>query len=487
MKKIKRFIESTEDFPVITVFAGGLYPFLHYFNSNLHISNTWQQLLFMIFLCFVIPYILLFGSKIIFNTNVFKPFERYRLTFLNFAVFLVLIGYLIFSFKRKATALMIVIALVFAMILFKHIKKIVVLQFLMSAISLITFIPVLIFALNQNNQEWANMTDKMLNTELQFSPNIFVIQPDGYVNSADIVKAPYKYDNSVFLQYLDSTGFFVYNNFRSNYYSTMTSNSSMFSMKHNYYSNTYLKSLKTFNSNEVIIGKYNNVLKILNHNGYSSHLITDNSFFLVDRKPMKFDYCNVNDSKVSYVDCGPVKVDMLQDFSATLDTIDTDKNFFFIEKTIPGHIAYYENSSMGIEEERKHYLDRLEGANLWLKSIITKIKNFDNNALIIIVADHGGFVGLNYTLEATERQMTIDQTKSTFSSMLAIKWPSQLSDNTLEFKTSVNLFRTVFYALSGDEKFLNLLPNISYIPMNHKVYECINENDEVVFKHFDTP
>lgn len=488
---INEFLSSKKQYPFLTIFVAGLYPFLHYFNSNLHISNTWKQVLYVSIISFVLPCALLIVSRYVVKLKPIKRFERYRLAFLNLATLLVLIGFLVFNFKKKATVLMIIIAFVLALFLYKHIKKIVVLQILISLMSLVTLVPVVYFAINQDNDEWASVSDDMLKTKLELTPNIFVIQPDGYVNRSEINKSPYLYDNSSFDSYLAEMGFDYYDHFRSNYYSTTTSNSSMFAMQHNYYSNTFHKSLKTFNSNEAIVGKHNNVLNILNQNEYRTHLFTDNSFFLVDRKPMVFDYCNVEYSKVSWVDCGPVHADIIEDFNATMDTLNTNKNFFFIEKTIPGHISYYKRNSLGKEGERLRYLERLEDTNEWLKTLINRINEFDENALIIIVADHGGFVGLDYTLEATERPMNELETISTFSSMLAIKWPSQLANNTLEFKSTVNLFRTVFYGLSRQDEFKITLPNTSYIPMyeNGKAefYECINANGNVVFKRFDTP
>ena len=130
--KVRGFIDSKKDYTYLAVFASGLYPFLHYFNSNLNISNSWQQLLFMLLLCFALPFVFLKLSKFVFKLKPFKRFEPQRLTVLNFTIFLVLIGFLVFNLKKKATVLVIVVACVLALLLYKHLKKIVILQLIIS-------------------------------------------------------------------------------------------------------------------------------------------------------------------------------------------------------------------------------------------------------------------------------------------------------------------------------------------------------------------
>lgn len=486
---INNFISSEKDYPYLSVFTAGLYPFLHYFNSNLHIANSWQQLVFMVILCFIAPLVLLWLSKFIFKWDYLKSYQPYRLTILNMTVFLGLIVLLVLSLNKKATVLLIgltiIIACMLGRFLFKHLKKIVILQFIMAAISGFTLLPILSFALKQSNEDWATVSNSLLEAKFKFTPNIFVIQPDGYANRSEMNKQPYSYDNSSFYDYLDAEKFTYYDHFRSNYYSTMTSNSSMFAMKHHYYSNTY-ENLKTFNANNAIIGGHSNALKILKNNNYKTHLITDNSYFLIDRELSIYDYCNVKPLQVSFIDTGSVNRNILEDFGSVLDTLKSSKNFFFIEKTIPSHIMYLKSKSFGVEKERKLYLEKVQQTNEWLKNLIKKIKEYDDDALIIIVADHGGFVGLNYTMEAVNKELNAEETRSVFTSMLSIKWPSNIASHELEFNSNVNLFRTVFYSLSHNEEFLKTKePNYSYIPLYENgianYYKCIDDKGHIVF------
>lgn len=475
--------------PRVVVLVAGLYPFFHYYSSNLSEATSWQQFLFMFALCFVLPQLLLGLKNLVFKIKFLKPLKPNYLPIYNAIVFGGLIGFLTFFPQKKLVLLCVVIGFVVGFLLKKHLKKVLFIQFLMALMALVSFVPNLIFHINQDNASWAALSEEELDTQLIEKPNIFVIQPDGYVNFSEIDKPPYNYDNSGFENWLTSKGFTNYDGFRSNYYSTLTSNSSMFAMKHHYYSNTSKSTLKTHKANEVIAGDYNNVLKILKNNGYKSFLITDNSYFLIDRIPSKFDYCNVNTTFMTYHNSGRVEgVEILEDFKSTLDTINTKENFFFIEKTLPSHINYRKRYSLGIEGERSRYIQRLEEANQWIRSLVNTINKYDEEALIVIVADHGGQVGMNFTLEILEKKLNHQEAVSTFSSLLSIKWPKSVGTSNLSFKSNVNLFRNLFFALSSNEYLLKgLKDDSSYLPLKNEdgvnFYQYINDKGEVVFEH----
>jgi len=181
----------------------------------------------------------------------------------------------------------------------------------------------MLFGLGLASNDWLENSEILLNTKLKLKPNIFVIQPDGYINKSQINKPPYNFDNSEFEHFLDKNYFVNYPDYRSNYYSTLTSNSSMFAMKHHYYSNTNKQTLKTHNASNVIIGEQNTVLKILKKNNYNSYFFTDNSFFLIDRPKQAFDYSNIPENKVSFhtSEFYIKGIDIIDDFKKVLDTL----------------------------------------------------------------------------------------------------------------------------------------------------------------------
>ena len=138
---------------------------------------------------------------------------------------------------------------------------------------------------------------------------------------------------------------------------------------------------------------------------------------------------------------------------------------------------------------RIEYLKQLQLANDWLTDLIARIEKHDKNSLIVIVADHGGFVGLDYTLQCKEKQTDRDLVYTIFTSALAIKWPEQAPSFDNQLKSNVNLFRILFSYLSEDEQYLNHLQEDKSYSVIEKgapfgVYELINEKGEVVFNKF---
>jgi hypothetical protein len=486
--KITDFLNNKKEYSHLAIFVAGLYPFFQYYSNNIAEATSWQQFLFITGLCFVLPQIVLLLWAFCRKLNVFKLIKNKGISILNAIVFSGLIGFLVLNLNRKMLVIILIVGAILGFILMKHLKKVLIIQFIFTITSVVSLAPKLLFQLQHDNSTWAKLSEEELDTEFLKTPNIFVIQPDGYVNVSEISQAPYNFNNSEFVTWLSASGFKNHSDFRSNYYSTYTSNSSMFAMQHHYYSNTNPATLKTHDANEAIVGKYNNVLNILKNNKYRSHLITDNSYFLIDREPSQYDYCNINSNLISYHNSGAVNgADIIPDLERVLDTLSGTSNFFFIEKTLPSHIRYAKNTTEGIDKERLRYIERVKLANDWIESLVKKINEFDEQALIIIVADHGGFVGLEYTLEAVMKKLNYQEVISSFSSLLSIKWPDGYESEDLNYMSNVNLFRNVFYTLSKNDKLLNNLnDNSSFLPLKENgkanYYQYLDDKGKFVFK-----
>ncbi|WP_179022465.1 sulfatase-like hydrolase/transferase [Winogradskyella forsetii] len=487
--KITDFVNNSKEYRHLAVFVAALYPFFQYYSNNIAEATSWQQFLFISGLCFVLPQMVLWFWAYCKKLKIFKPIKERGLSILNVVIFFGLIGFLVLNLNKKMLLLTLIVATILGFFLVKYLKKIMIIQLIVATTSMVSLVPKLLFQLRHDNATWAKLSEEELNTKLLKTPNIFVIQPDGYANFSEMNQPPYSFDNSGFEAWLSASGFINYRGFRSNYHSTNISNSSMFAMQHHFYSNTKPETLKTYDANEVIIGKYNNVLKILKHNKYRSHLITDNSYFLIDRKTSYYDYCNIDSNFISYHNSGAVKgADIIADLTKVLDTLSATNSFFFIEKTLPSHIAYYKSDTKGKENERLDYLHRVGLANEWIKSLINKINKFDKQALIIIVADHGGYVSLDSASEIPDRKMTQVEAQSIFSSLLSIKWPKDCNSVDINYKSNVNLFRKVFYTLSGNEDLLNnSKDNSSFLPLKEKgktnYYRYIDNVGNFVFEN----
>jgi len=347
-----------------------------------------------------------------------------------------------------------------------------------------------LFFIFSYDDSWTKVSQNIDALAFKQRPNIYLIQPDGYANFSDLRKPPYDHFDTGFENWLANDGFVNYRNFRSNYFNTLSSNSATFAMKHHYFQNIHKSSAKTYGMVKVIAGN-NNVIRILKANNYKTHLFTDNLFFLINRKLEGYDFCNIPKSRISFHKISRLQdINILSDFEKTIKTQSSDPNFYFIEKTIPGHIRNSKWASRGIEKEREVYLEGIEHANDWLISLIKLIDEHDENPLIIIMADHGGYVGLEYSSELDERKLNEMEVRSMFSVLLSVKWPNDEAPQNLKFKSNVNLFRNLFSYLSEDPLILKSYQadkSFIYTMENNfvEVYECLDENGEFGYIKLD--
>jgi len=484
--QIIQFISSEKQFPLIAAIASGLYPLLYYYNSNFTFVNSWSQFLFFI-ICFLLaPCLVFFASNKLFkNVKGLKRYSKFIIPILNFTLFTYLLIISIFQFKIITTILVLLFAIVLGRIFYKHLNKVIVVQFLLASIVSLQLIPDF-YKHFTYSKEWITQPDDIEDAVFIKKPNIYVIQPDGYANFSELKKGHYNFNNSEFEDFLLNNDFKLYQDYRSNYVSTLSSNSSMFAMKHHYYNNIKSNVSELYNTRQLIVGD-NPVISILKRNKYKTFLILERTYLLVNRPEILYDYCNINYSEVPFLSRGfEYNETIFEDLSHSIENNSSTNNFYFIRKILPSHVSVNKNESKGIDEEAAKYLSDLRKTNLSLKKIISLINEKDKNSLIVIVADHGGYVGLSYSLESRIKQTDRDIIYSIFTSALAIKWPDQAPNFDNNLKTNVNLFRVLFSYLSEDESYLDYLQDDKSFSIIEKgaafgIYEYIDENGNIVF------
>lgn len=486
LKKISSFYKSSKNYPVISAIAAGLYPFLYYYNKNFEFAYSWVQFFFLLISFIIAPTILFFGLSWLFKKiKGFQKFQHFLLPVLNFSWFSLLLVICTSGIKFKLMGLIAMIACFLGFIFYKHLKKIILFQFLLVIIILFELVPYAIQNFNYS-LDWMKQPDNIEQVVFKMKPNIYLIQPDGYANFSELKNDLYKYDNSTFEAFLKRNNFTFYHSFRSNYSNTITSNSSLFSMKHHYYHQPS-ENLKVAHKSREILAGNNPVISILKNNAYKTFLILEKPYLIVNRPPLLYDYCNIDYSEFSYLARGfEITKNVAKDLSTAIDHNISGPNFYFVKKNAPNHISVRKNNSKGKEKEREKYVIDLEKVNDWLEDIITMISIKDKNSLIIIVSDHGGYVGFNYTAERRKKTTDRDLIHSIFTSVLAIKWPEEQPDFTHELKSNVNLFRFLFSYLSEDNSYLkSLQDDKSFLIINEEapfgVYEVIDNSGNVVF------
>lgn len=470
----------------ISAVASGLYPLLHYFNSNFTQVNSWIQFVFLLGNFILLPCFLFYILYLSFSKISFlKKYGKYVVSILNYMCFIILVIVSTYGLKQNILILGLVMAFVLGILFYKHVRKIIVFQFLLGILVSTKLLPDL-YRYSVYSDEWTEQPDDIEGALFKKKPNVYIIQPDGYANFSELKKSNYNFDNSSFEQFLTQNDFKLYNGNRSNYWSTLSSNSSLFSMKHHLFCNPKWGFNELYNSRSIIAGN-NPVISIFNNNDYKTFLILENSYLLVNRPEVFYDYCNFNYDELPYLDRGfGIDKNVKEDVKRAIHNNRGTNNFYFIEKMLPGHITSSSSNSKGKDEERLEYLSNLKDANQWLEKLINIIIKNDTNCLIVVVADHGGFVGLNSTLESLEKQENKDLVYSIFTSALAIKWPNGVPQFDDKLRSNVNLFRVLISYLSDEESYLsNLQDDKSYTIIREGapfgVYELINDEGDVVF------
>lgn len=481
---IQSFLNSKKDYPIAAGVLAGLYPVFFYATNNYTLVNTFGHLLYFVGFFLVVPAVVIYGvyhlSKRIKN----GVYTKYVIPVLGSFLFLFYMHIAFYgSLKKKITVGLFLLACVVGYFLWKHSKKLLIIQGILGLIGLVTFIPKPFEALAYD-ASWQSQPDAISEVQFATKPNVYFIQPDGYVNFSELYKGHYKREDHSFQEYLEEQNFALYPDFRSNYASTLTSNSATFMMKHHYYDKG--SSLETFNARNIIVSD-NPILSIFKNNGYKTHFLTELPYLLLNRPAMGYDYCNISYSDVSYIGTGLGKpVDILPSLESTLKEDAQTPKFFFIEIFNPGHIHGNKSASLGIEGERQLWFESMEMANEQLTKAITTIKTNDPNALIVIMADHGGYVGMEYTGEIYTKTQERDLLYSVFSSNLAIHWPDGKKRGEQHLKSAVNVFRVLFSYLGNDNKLLeHTEDNASYAVIKKDapqgVYQYIDNEGEIVF------
>jgi len=484
---LREFLSNDKHYPIIYAIAAGLYPILFYYTNNYTLVNTWTHLAYFALVFLSIPIIVFYIAHRLSKLSIFKKWQKYVLPFLNIFTFLFLLKVCLYAGIQKKISLgILIIAALFAYFLFKHFKKLVVIQYILVLIGLYTLVPTVIKQINYS-EEWLVQPDDIEQVIFKKTPNVYFIQPDGYVNFSELEKEPYNIDYSQMESYLDVNGFKYYRDFRNNYASTLSSNSATLTMKHHYY-NKGTSFSEAVNARNVVVSK-NTVLDIFKNNNYKTHLLVELPYLLLNRPEIGYDYCNFNYKDIAYVGTG---LGEQQDILTPLkDNLNIDKDqpkFFFIEIFNPGHIHNRESASIGIKGERDLWYESLKSANEMIYNTVDIIKENDPEALIIIMADHGGFVGMEFTNQTYMKTQDKDIIYSIFSSTLAIHWPDgQSPEFDTSFKSSVNLFRILIAYLSEEKRYLDhLQENGSYVVINKGapkgIYQYITDTGEITFK-----
>ncbi len=484
---IGKIFENASRNPILLGLGVGLYPLTFYYSRNFGMINSWEQLGYFSLLFVIVPIIFFSILKWLSSLSIMGKWAKYVFPFFNIFLFFFFIKIILYTaMERKIIVGIFIGSCLIAYFLHKYFKKWLMVQLVLALIGVIGLIPTITKYLNYSS-EWTLQPDTIENIQFQKRPNIYYIQPDGYVNFSELESGYYNVDNPSLKDFLEENDFKNYPNFRSNYTSTLTSNSATFMMKHHLY-NMDTGYAEIINGRRNIVSK-NPVLTIFRNNGYKTHFITEHPYLMVNRPKIGYDFTNFQYSEIPYKTTGfNVAREVYPDLENAIASKSDNGNFFFIEIFEPSHISTTKAASKGKEKEREIWLKKMEIANMKLKKMVNLIVEKDPNALIMIMADHGGYVGMDYTQAVYKKNNDPDFVYSIFSAILSIRWPNKEVPNIdSNFKSCINVFRILFSYMGNEEKYLkNLQKDASYLVLKEDtpegVYEYIDENGDVVCK-----
>ncbi len=472
------FFKQNFAYPALTAILSGLYPALFYYSNNYHIVNSWEHVRYFAFVFLAIPIVVFIFFYLIFSTKNIQNYKKYVLPFLSVFTLLYLLKICIYiPVERKIIVGIFILSCLFSYFLNRYFNHWFRFLVLLNIIGIITLSHTLYKRLNYS-KKWMQQPDDIVSVLFKKKPNVYFIQPDGYANPSQLKRGYYQFDNSDFESFLNQHNFISYPNFRSNYTTTLSSNGAIFTMKHHYY-NLDSQSNEVQFARNIIISD-NAVLSIFKNNGYKTYYLAESPYLLLNRPTMGYDYCNINYQDFKYLNEGIGRTwDVLNPFKQIVLEKTKQPKFVFLELLKPWHIESRKNASTNKETERKKYLKRLQESNQILKQLVTEILDQDPHALILIMADHGGYVGMDYTDQSFAKIDDKELVQSIFTSILSIHWGEEPKPE-YSFTTSVNTFRTLFSYLSENKKYVNhLQEDASYIILKKGI-------EEGVYKYFDS-
>lgn len=483
--KIIAFTSSENEVPILAAVISGLYPLLYFYSNSFVSKNSLEQITWFTLFFVGISLLIFLSIYYIFGKN--KTLKKYKKHLLFVLIIFVTSAFLskaiYFKLMKKALVLVLILSVFLSVKYHKYYKKMLVLLMLACAIP---FFKVIVFFYDSIKPlKWQEQTDSIEHVEFKIKPNIYLIQPDGYVSESTLLNVPYNSKSNIY-SWLKTKEFKVYPNFRSNYPATLASNASMFSMKQHYFGYDTFKSLEMINSRNIISGD-NPVISVFNKNNYDTFLVVEKEYFQNNYSEQKYDYRNISFDEIPLFSWGThVTKNVTQDLKSFMAMKNEKPRFYFVEKLIPHHVRVRDDIK-DVNVERVWYMNRIKEANTWIKELVIQIETNDPKAIIIILADHGGMLGIDDFQEKYENDNK-ENVNSIFSVLAAIKWNGYLLNSEDDkLASNVNLFRVIFSILSNNTTYLDYMEddssyNLSHGSLRKSVQKVITDKGEYVLK-----
>ncbi len=490
IKRISAFLDKHSEHPLLLGFICGLYPFLFYYSNNYSSINSGEHLRFFILVFLGIPILVFTGSYFFFR--LFPRFKKYE-DKVRFILIIMVTACLMsqaikLKMMKKALTVILVITVFLVWKYAKEYKKVLTLIAIMAIIPLVKNIIHLYE--HSGRIAWMEYPDGFSDLKLKHKPNIYILQPDGYVAQSEMRGEHYRYESDIY-DWLANRDFKLYNNFRSNYPASLTSNASMFAMKQHYFGDSMFPTLESSKTRDVICGD-NAVIQTLKTNGYYNFFIGEAEYFMQNRAVQKYDHYHIPFDTIPYFSNDErIENDVAADFKKAFEKgqqIDQPK-FYFVERVLPHHVHFLRVDDR-ITADREEYIENVQSSNIWIKETVQMIEEKDANALIVVLADHGGWAGNDGFGEMYSTQEP-SKIESIYSALAAIKWNGvEATPYDKELHSNVNVFRVLLSALSENKNLLQDMEDDSSYNLDNtglfrnRVVKVIDDAGNVVYEKY---
>lgn len=337
-------------------------------------------------------------------------------------------------------------------------------------------------------------------------PDVYYIILDGMERS-DVLKAVFDLDDSKFIQFLESKGFFVAKESHSNYAYTALSLASSLNMEYiNWLSKQVGESNKNWNPLfEMIVSS--EAIKAFKKHGYK-YIHFNSSFFATGENPLADEIKTINWISPLMLAClqltpigihtriwhpahDELRKQKLAQFKALEDVVSEPGPKIVFAHIVMPHMPFLfdENgnavngslySYMDEWADRKGYRGQVIFVQKKMKVVIENmLKNSAKPPVIIIQGDHGAGSACQFDMEHPSREFLVER----MSILNAYLLPANAKSKPYDAITPVNSFRIILNSCLGYQ--LPLLPDKVYFSPFNKPYKFFEVSKELLDSELD--
>jgi len=324
---------------------------------------------------------------------------------------------------------------------------------------IISFVP---NAISESSGFSTNQFYETINFETENKPDVYFILLDGYAGKNSL-KENFGFDNSLFLEFLEDSDFYISEKNFSNYsWSNLAMNS--------FLNMNYLDSYPNYSVDDSLLLRelynHNLVMKTFQNNGYDAFFIDGGAPFREIHVSTKI-LCHANDNGLlqNLIDTSMISVISKKFSKDSWNEIRTcafeelqkipkqseNPKFTYAHFNLPHHPYNYDDNGDLVEfdesvkelderESNHRYINQLKVTNEKIAKIIPKlISSSENTPIIIIASDHGWAFRHHFEKPIEENEKYLIQRYNNFQAFYPAK-NIEAYDNL----TSVNMFRQIF-------------------------------------------